>query len=329
MSRKTVLIIGATGSTGKSLIEYLDEEKYVIYATGREARDENFFHKKNVKYVQLDITNEGDFSRLPAIGVDTAVLLAGVMPARMKNYDPQKYIDVNVTGTLNVAEYMRKTSGKKIIFAQSHSDVAGYWDTGRLIPHDAPRSLTLSGDHSMYIISKCAAVDILEHYNKEFSIKNVILRLPTIYTYDTEKNFYVNGVEKPVGYILFIDRARAGQSIEVWGDSTKAKDIVYVKDFDQIVQRAIDTDSAQGVYNVGSGVATTLEQQIQGAVEVFSPAGKKSEIIYAPEKPSQVSYLYDISRTESDLGYVPQYTYIDMLHDIKREFYGDEQTPTR
>jgi UDP-glucose 4-epimerase len=313
------IVIGATGSTGMSLVDYLDERNWMIYATGQRERVGAFEGKKNVHYVALDISKRDDFKKLPTKDIDCVVLLAGAMPARMEGYDPQKYIDVNVTGALNVAEFCRQNGIGKIVFAQSHSDVFGHWNTGEYIKHDAPRSLNLKGDHAMYIISKCAAVDILEHYYQEYGIKNVILRLPTIYCNWPESTFYVNGVKTDMAYMYFINRARRGEEIEIWGDPTKAKDIVYVKDFDQIVEKAMSSGVARGFYNVGSGIPTTLEEQIAGIVDVFSPTGRRSPVRYVPTKPSQASYLYDISRTERDLGYEVRYPYLKMLNDMKAE----------
>ena len=45
----------------------------------------------------------------------------------------------------------------------------------------------------------------------------------------------------------------------------------------------------------------------------------KSKIVYCPEKPSQTSYLYDISKAKNDLQYSVQYPYIEMLKDMKIE----------
>ncbi len=316
---KNIIIIGATGSTGTGLIDWLDSKKYRIYATGRTERGENFYNKENVHYITLDISDKASFAKLPKDNIDSVVLLAGMMPARMEGYDPQKYIDVNITGTLNVAEFCRERGIKKIIFAQSHSDVYGHWDTGEYIRHDASRQLNLKGDHAMYIISKCAAVDILEHYHQEYGITNIILRLPIIYCNRPEATFYVNGAKMDMAYMYFINRARRGEGIEIWGDPTKAKDIVYIKDFAQIVEAAINSTKAQGFYNVGTGIPTTLEEQVRGVVDVFSPMNKKSVITYAPEKQSQTSYLYDISRTQEDLGYRVKFPYRKMLEDMKAE----------
>jgi UDP-glucose 4-epimerase len=314
-----VIVIGATGGTGKYLTEHLSNKNYRVFTTGQQERDANYFNYPNVSYQALDITKKQAFEVLPTENISCVVLLAGLMPARMEGYDPYKYIDVNITGTLNVLEFCRANNIKKLIFTQSHADVSGHWDTGRPIPTDASRTLNLKGDHAMYIISKCTAVDMLEHYHQEFGIQNIVLRLPTIYSYMPAATMYVDGKIQDMACMYMIDRASKGEEIEIWGDPQKSKDIVYIKDFINIVEAAIASETAQGIYNVGTGIPTTLEEQILGIVEVFSNVDKPSKIVYRPDKRSQTSYLYDISRTEQELKYKVQYPYKEMLQDMKRE----------
>ena len=78
---------------------------------------------------------------------------------------------------------------------------------------------------------------------------------------------------------MLIDRARVGDPIEVWGDSSRVKDMVYVKDFCQMLYKALFVNRKCGYYNVGTGVGTSLLDQIKGMIEVFGEDGRKSEII--------------------------------------------------
>jgi len=316
---KTVLVIGATGSTGCYLVDALHESGVEVIAAGRQNRTNKYYTDRGISYFQLDISNYDDFLSIQNVNIDCVVLLAGVMPARMKGYEPEKYISVNIKGTLNVLEFCRRSKIPKIIFAQSHSDVAGHWNTGKVIPHDAPRSLRFTGDHAVYIISKCAAVDLIEHYHQEYGLQSVYFRMPTVYCYWPNSVYYVNGFPQEMAYLGFIRKAMSSQPIEVWGDPSAAKDIVYIKDFVQMIKRAIESKTAQGFYNVGSGVSTTLDDQIKGVVDVFSPEDKKSRIIYRSDMPTQTSFFYDISKTVDDLGYSPNYSYRSMLMDMKLE----------
>lgn len=316
---KKIVIIGATGSTGLYLTEDLSHKDYKIFATGFNERDDKYYKDRNIDYSSFDISDKSEFRKLPQENVDCVVLLAGMMPARMKGYDPYKYVDININGTLNTLEYCRENKIPKIIFALSHSDVFGHWNSGEKIKDDAERILNLKGDHAVYIISKIAAADLIEHYHQEYGIQSIVFRLPTIYCYWPDSTMFVNGEKREMAYLEFIKKAMNGEPIEIWGDPNIPKDIVYVKDFIQLVENAILSNTAQGIYNVGTGIPTTLEEQIKEVIEVFSKPDNKSRIIYRPEKPSQTSYLYDISKAQRDLGYKVKYSYIDMLKDMKEE----------
>ena len=172
---KKIIIIGATGSTGLYLTEHLSK-KNKIFATGYKKRTSNYYKKRGIEYINIDISNKNDFNKLPKEkdNIDALILLAGLMPARMKGYNPYKYIEINTIGTLNTLEYCRKNKINKFIFCQSHSDVAGYWNTGHYIKAEEIRKLKLVGDHAVYIISKCAATDLIEHYHQQYNIQNII-----------------------------------------------------------------------------------------------------------------------------------------------------------
>jgi len=119
---------------------------------------------------------------------------------------------------------------------------------------------------------------------------------------------------------VFIRNAIAGNPIEIWGDPTRGQDIVYVKDVVGAIIGAIDSDKAHGLYNITSGVKTTLDEEVKGIIKVFSPPGHPSEIRYRPERPSMpCTYVYDISKAKRDFSYQVRYPFMRMLQDIKLE----------
>ena len=60
----------------------------------------------------------------------------------------------------------------------------------------------------------------------------------------------------------------------------------------------------------------TLEEQIDGIIEVFTE-DKKSKKVYRPDKPDALFNHLDITKTIAELGYSPKYSYIDSLIDFK------------
>ncbi|RGF12527.1 NAD(P)-dependent oxidoreductase [Blautia sp. AM16-16B] len=317
---KKIVVFGASGDTGQYFVRhFLDNytgNEYQIVATG--TRETDCFDQLGVSYYRVDITNKDDFSKLPK-DVYAVVDLAGAMPARMKGYNPYKYIDVNIIGNLNILEYCRTNHVDRILFAQSFGDIKDYGEENPLLTVDLPRKFSFTSDHTIYVMSKNFAVDMIENYHQMYGLKRFIFRLPTIYLYSPVDTFYVDGVQRKIGYRLLIDKARAGEPIEVWGDSSRVKDMVYVKDFCQMLYKALFVDKSCGYYNVGTGVGTSLLDQIKGMVEIFGENGRKSEIIMRPDKPNAPQYIMDITPAVKDLGYEPKYNYLEMLRDFKQE----------
>lgn len=322
---KKIIVFGSTGHLGAYTIDYLsnnlDKNEFEIIAVGRKNTD--FYSRQGIEYFRVDVTDKEGFNVLPINDVYAVVDFVGIMPAAMNGYNPYSYINVNIKGTLNLLEYSRKSRVNRIIFTQTEADLSGYWDKNVVLKPDMPRKFSYKGNYSLYIISKCTAVDLIESYYQNYGLKRFILRLPTVYHYRPDPYFYKDGTKKMLGYRQLINQAMAGEDIEMWGDPTLAKDIVYVKDFAQMVYKAILANNDGGIYNVGTGKAVSLEEQIKGIIEVFSPEGRKSKVIPRPEKPNARSFIMDIENARADLGYNPQFDYMNYLKDFKKEMESD------
>lgn len=317
---KKIVVFGATGDIGRYFIQYFIEhnkdKEVEIVAVG--SRKTDYFKSLGILYYQMDITKQKEFEKLPK-DIFAAVDLAGIMPARMKGYNPYLYIDVNIIGNLNILEYCRKSGADRILFSQSFGDIKEYGETNILLKTDLPRKFSFQPDHTIYVMSKNFAVDMLENYYQMYGLKKFVFRLPTIYLYSPIDYYYVDGKIKKIGYRLLIDKAIAGEDIEIWGDECRVKDMVYVKDFCQMLYKAIFINRDCGYYNVGTGIGTSLLDQIKGIIEVFGESKKKSKLINRPDMPNAPQYIMDIEPARKDLGYEPKYLYIEMLKDLKKE----------
>ena len=312
-----IILFGATGSVGAYTAVELKRCGYDVVAVGRRASDNGFFSSLGMKYYSVDIACKNDFEKLPKDNVYAVIHFAGVLPAAMKGYFPHQYVDIVLGGTLNVLEYCLECKAEKIVFSHSRADSNYLMDKGP-IPSDIVKKFPLTGDHSVYSICKNASVDLIEHFYYQYGLKRFVLRFPTIYAYNPDPYFYVNGVKKWKAYRYLMDQAMKGEPVEIWGNPARAKEIVYVKDAVQVVRKCLESKLDGGVYNVGRGVPVTLEEQIRGIVEVFSPQGHPSPIVYRPEKPDAREYVNDISKTVHELGYAPEYDYHKLLVDFKR-----------
>lgn len=328
MSKK-IVIFGAAGTLGLYLTDYLverlDSAEWEIIASGR--KDLTFFDRyaPAVRYISADIANRESFAMLPQEDVYAVIHFAGALPAYMKGYDPWQYVNTNVLGTLNVLDYAHRAGADRILYTQTISDYAGYFEELVELKDDMPRRPPMTGDHSVYAITKIAAEQLCWNYQANYGLKCFAFRLPNIYCFmHDSKTLYRDGKPATSSYRYMIDQAQAGKPLEVWGDPEKGMDLIYVKDFCQMMEKALFVDRNEGgIYNVGTGVMTSLEQQVKNIITVFSPKDRPSEIVYCPEKHDCVNYYMNVDKAKVELGYSPEYDPIAFLVDYKKEMEDD------
>lgn len=320
-----IIIIGGSGFIGTYTTEAFLQAGYEVLATGRETKYKPILENLGASYIELDISKKEDFQKLPKTGVEGVILLAGMLPANSKtdiskDENADEYINVNVIGTINVLEYCRNNNIKKMISTTSYADIFNSWKKGVALPDNEPRGYKFTGDHAVYVISKNAATDIILYYNAQHGLQGSIFRLPPVYGVGPHNEIYVNGKYYKTGIQTFIEKAEAGQPIEIWGDPYITRDIIYVKDVAQAFIKAINSSNSIGVYNMTSSTELSLIDQVKTIIDVFG--GKnKSEIIFAPEKTNNTpSFLFDNSRCTKDFGWKPHFIdYKDMMIDYKKE----------
>ena len=314
---RRIVVLGATGTLGVSICRHFQKQGYRVYASGRNEKSKGFFAEIGIDYAQVDITNQTDFNHLPQEDIDCVLDFAGALPASMEeNGDNTVYSDSIVRGTINVLEYMRKVGCRKLVFPQSVYDTNYLFGSKTPIPADTERDNPTIGDHAIYVICKNAAINIIKYYQNTYGINGIILRLPGVYHYHPKPYILINGVMRVKSERVLIEKAKRGETIEIWGDPQRVLESVCVEDFLQIVELCVKSDTATGIYNVGNG-GSTLEERILGIVDVFCPPNNKSQVVYCPEKKDCTQYVLDIQKTMDELGYRPKYNWHDYLLQLK------------
>ncbi len=316
--KEKVLVLGATGNLGAYSAVALKNAGFDVIASGKRPSDNGFFAELDIPYYSIDITDKDAFDILLDKGITIVADFAGELPSRCA-FNPQALIRTITEATMNVLEFMRRANVKKIIFPTTPYDLFQLHETGEEIPADAPRSYPPTGDHSIYAIAKNAAVDLIENYHNEYEISRFILRFFTIYQYHPNAYHYADGHMRMMPYRMLMDRASKGEPISIFGNPQRVKEMVYIKDFTQVVVKAAQSDLEGGFYNIGCPKRVSLDEMIHGIVEVFSPEDKKSVITYDRSKPDTLQSMLDMSKTRKELGYEPQYTYLKLLKDFKHE----------
>lgn len=320
-----VIIIGASSFIGVYTATHFIEMGEQVIVTGRNGKFKDYYDRMGVEYIELDLKNPADFAKLPTEGVKGVILISGMLPAsesadlnNTENAD--QYIKVNTLGTIYALEYCRKNKIRRLINTTSYADVSNLLTSEHPMDESLPRDFKFFGDHAVYVISKNAASDIMEYYNQQHGMKNVWFRLPPVYGVGPHGYLKVNGKIVKSGLQIFIDKAQAGEMIEVYG--SLARDVVYVKDVADAYYLAVKSDNAQGLYNITSGKTTTLLEQAEVCAEIFAKDEQhRSKIKYCEDIVNNgKSYVFSIVRAKKDFRYQPLFAeFYDMMKDYKME----------
>lgn len=320
------IVIGASSFIGVYTVNELINNGLKVLATGRNEKFKAYYENLDVEYINLDITNKKSFRSLPTEGIEGVILLAGLLPANANvNLDEEEnasdYILINTLGTLNVLEYCQKNKINKGISTTSYADVFSSWEKNKAIKDEQPRGYSLVGDHAAYVISKNAASDLLEYYNHQHGMENMIFRLSPVYGVGPHGSLFINGKWTKSGLQIFIENAIEGKEIKIFGDRGLSRDVVYVKDVARAFRLGLQSNKAKGLYNMTSGNAVTLSEQVEVIIDVFSDKNNKSVITYEKTtKNNTPSYLFSIEKAKKDFNFVPEYAdFKRMMLDYKKE----------
>jgi UDP-glucose 4-epimerase len=314
-----VLVTGATGFVGTYLVDHLVKEGVEVVATGRRKDGEEYYKSIGVPFANVDITKIGDFAKLPK-DIDAVAHLAGLLSIDM--YSPLEYLTINTFGTYNVLEYCRMNDIGKIVFAMTHSHVNQAETT--VITEETPEKfsgLISKSTSTPYVISKIAAMKFVESYTGNYGIRGISLRLPGVRGYGSRFISFWDGKPEVNAFQKFITRAMRSEPIEIWGKHETYRDLVYVKDVASGFAKALKSKNAIGLYNVASGVGTTIDEELRAIISAFSPKGKPSKLIYRPDIPEvkRKNAIFSIEKAKQDFGYIANYPYEVAMKDYVEE----------
>ena len=313
-----IVVTGATGFVGRYLVDHLVQSGERVVAAGRSRNHEAFFAQRGVPFVVVDVSDPDSFSALPVKDVRAFVHLAATIPAAVKDPCSDVFLKTNTLGTFYALEHCRRNGIPTFLLTTTLYEAIEH--TEMPISEAAGRRYSLAGDHASYVISKIAAAEYVEHYAREYGLRGIVLRFTGLLGYGRQEGFWADGVFHPSAFEVFYKRAKAGETLEIWGAHTARRDSLYVKDAVRAIAMAVSNERARGLYAIGSGLGRTNEDEVLAFAKVFGTPERPVPVAYRPEKPEKPkTYYFDIAKAKRDFGWEPIYDYERTLVDYDSE----------
>ena len=291
---------GGAGFIGSHLIKRLlrEGEKVVCLDDFNDYYDpalkraniQPFLQEEHFRLCQADIRDSKALNKIFEAGdIQAVVHLAARAGVRDSLNDPHLYAQVNINGTLNLLEEVKKKGVQKFIFASS-SSVYGLSDR---IPfrEDDPVDKPISP----YAVTKRAGELLCYTYHRLYQLPITILRFFTVYGPRGRPEMAI------YKFTRLIDE---GREVPVYGDGKSERDYTYISDIVQGIISALRKNFPFEIFNLAGGKTVELRQMIP---LIEKRLKKKVRIKCCPEQAGDVRLTSaDIVRARKLLGYSPQ-----------------------
>jgi len=184
--------------------------------------------------------------------------------------EPREALGVMCDGSFNMLEAAQAAGVKKVVAASSAS-IYGLAEQFPTREDHHPYA-----NRTWYGASKIMLEGLLRSYNDMYKLPYVALRYFNVYG----PRMDLHGRYTEV-LIRWMDRIAAGQPPLILGDGKTTMDFIYIEDVARSNILALESDLADDVFNVASGVETSLNDLAAALLRVM---GSKLKPEYGPER---------------------------------------------
>jgi UDP-glucose 4-epimerase len=295
MQNSRVLITGGAGLVGSHIADLLVEEgvsEIIVldnFTRGRMANLASAQERGHIVLVEGDIRDQKLLADVMQ-GVDIVFHQAAIRITQCAE-EPRLALEVLADGTFNVLEAAVNAKVKKVVAASSASIYGMAEEFPTTESHHPYNNRTIYG------AAKVFNEGLLRSFHEMYGLDYVALRYFNVYG----PRMDIYGVYTEV-LIRWMDRIVAGQAPLIFGDGKQTMDFVYIEDIARANILAAKANVTDEVFNVASGVETSLDELAYSLVKVM---GSDLNPEYGPERKANPVQrrLADIVRAKQLLGF--------------------------
>ena len=262
---KSILITGGTGFIGQNLVKFFQNKYKIIIIDNYSSSGVNknyLFDRKNVKIFNKDISKFDELSKvLNKLDINYVIHAAAHFANENSILNPEKDLNTNILGTLNLLQHFKKKKIKKFIYLSSscvYGEMKFAKENFLLDPYETP-----------YAISKYAAEKYIKFFKNYYKLNTTIVRVFNTYGPGEISHKFRNVIPR------FIENSLKGKKLTITGSGNEIRDFTYVEDLAKILSLIINKKKVPNIINSCTGKKTKI---ILLAKKIINLTKSKSKI---------------------------------------------------
>jgi UDP-glucose 4-epimerase len=306
-----ILVTGGAGFIGSHVVDLFVSKGYDVVivddlSTGRVSN-----LNPAAKFYQIDIRDPRIRDIFEAERPDYVSHHAAQMDVRRSVAQPLFDADVNILGSINLIECAKEFNVKHFVYISSGGAAYGEPERVPCVETDPINPIC------QYGASKHTVEHYLYMYHVNYGMDYTVLRYPNVFGPRQDPQGEAGVVA------IFTGKMLLGEPVTINGDGEQTRDYVFVGECAYANYLAITVDHASGIYNLGWGRPTSVNQiftNLATIIEYNQPAN------YGPAKVGETRHIYlDASKAKKDLGWAPARTLEEGLRETVEYFRTSEK----
>lgn len=292
------LVTGGAGFVGSHIVDNLLAKGCDVvvlddfsggYLANLRGSEERF--QGHLEIIKGDINDEDLVSR-SLKDIEVIFHEAALVSVQRSIAEPELTNKINFQGTVNLLECAADSKVDRFVFA---STAAIYGNSPVLprIENTRPEPM------SPYAETKLKSEEECMKFQKSVGIGTTVLRYFNIYGPRSTSKAYAGVIN------AFAEKIVSGQNPVVFGDGKQTRDFVSVEDIvNANILAASLRNSIGSIFNVGTGVSTTIEQLAKMEINILGSPSNPPLIEFRPALVGDVRHSYaNITKIKTELKY--------------------------
>ncbi|MFX0198735.1 MAG: NAD-dependent epimerase/dehydratase family protein [Candidatus Hodarchaeota archaeon] len=286
---KRYLVTGAAGFIGSSIAKKLVGDGNEIWTIDNLSTGFKENIPKGVVLIEGGCQEPDSIKQLNGVRFNAVFHLAGQSSGEISFDDPVYDLRTNTESTLRLINYCLENGCKRFIYTSSMSVYGEVED--KPIPEDH-----VTKPLSFYGVGKLASENYMRIYESK-GLEPTSLRFFNVYGPGQNMSNLRQGMVS-----IYLAQLLREDKVIVKGPLDRFRDFVFIDDCLDLMMGIIEDErSYGGIFNVGTGVKTTVEELLEKMMEI---SGVRKKIVIEKGTPGDQKGIYaDISLAVSKLGF--------------------------